>query len=61
MNNNEREQWISNDEGLYRWKRSSRMPMREFIKENRTEIDRIIDNVIGGRKPAHYLVYGGER
>lgn len=58
MNNAERIQWIDNDEGLYSWWKGSHQPKRQFIKENRNEIDRIIDNVANNKKPAHYLVYG---
>lgn len=42
------EQWIDNDEGLYRWWRGERGSKREFIKR-----------VLHGTKPAHYLAYGG--
>lgn len=59
MNNTEREQWIDNDEGLYDWWRGSRLSKREFIKQNRAEIDEVINNVRSGRKPASYLAYGG--
>lgn len=59
MNNTEREQWIDNDEGLYRWWKSSRLSKREFIKASRDEIDAAIRNVTEGTKPAHYLAYGG--
>ena len=58
LNNAEREQWIDNDEGLYSWWRSSGQSKRAFIKENKTEIDTAIQNVLGGNKPAHYLKYG---
>lgn len=60
-NDEERRQWIENDEGLYNWQRSSRQSMKQFIRENRAEIDAAIDNVTSGRKPAHYLAYGGAR
>jgi len=53
------EQWVDNDEGLYNWWKSSKMSKRAFIKENRAELERCIDNVISGRKRAHYLAYGG--
>lgn len=59
MNDAERAQWVDNDEGLYVWWRDSRLTKREFIRQNREELDRVIDNVLNGRKPAHYLVYGG--
>lgn len=58
MNNTERELWIANDEGLYDWWRMSGLSKREFIKNNREEIDKAIENVTGGNKPAHYLKYG---
>ena len=58
MNNTEREQWIDNDEGLYNWWKSSRMSKREFIKENRAQIDEAIENMTSNNKPQHYLAYG---
>jgi len=57
-NDEERRQWIDNDEGLYDWYRSSRLSMREFIKLNRAGIDEVIGKVTGGQKPAHYMKYG---
>jgi len=53
LNNREREQWIANDEGLYRWQRSERRMgggVRGFIKRNKTEIDAVICAVLN-RKP----------
>lgn len=61
MNNREREEWINNDEGLHNWKRSSGLSMREFIKQNRTEIDAAIESVTSGKKPAHFLAYGSKQ
>jgi hypothetical protein len=61
VNDSERSQWVDNDEGLYNWWRSSRQSKRQFIRENRKEITAAIENVTKGRKPAHYLAYGGER
>jgi hypothetical protein len=58
MNDTDRGQWIDNDEGLYRWWKSSKLSKREFIRQNRTEIDKAIENVTSGRKRAHYLTYG---
>ncbi len=58
MNNQERSQWIDNDEGLYRWFLSSHMSKVKFIQENKEEIDQCINNVLNGTKRAHYLVYG---
>ena len=57
-NDEERRQWVENDEGLYLMKQSSRLSMKNFIKENRIFIDEVIDNVVDNKKPAHYLVYG---
>jgi hypothetical protein len=59
MNDRERENWIDNDEGLYRMWSSSRSSKRKFIRANRSVIDAAITNVTTGKQPAHYLVYGG--
>lgn len=59
LNDEERRQWIENDEGLYLWQRRSGLPMREFIRQNRDEIDSYIKPVLEGTKPAHYGAYGG--
>jgi hypothetical protein len=58
MNDAERAEWIDNDEGLLDWWRSSHQSKRDFIRENRAEIDAAISNVTSGTKPAHYLKYG---
>ena len=58
LNNADREQWIDNDEGLYNWWNSSRLSKREFIKQNRQDIDAAINSVLTGKKPAQYLKYG---
>lgn len=44
LNDDDRAQWIDNDEGLYNWWRSSRMSKRAFIKENRKELTELIMN-----------------
>jgi hypothetical protein len=61
MNDTEREQWVDNDEGLYNEMIRSRKSKRAFIRENRAMIDEVINNVVGNKKPAHYLAYGGQR
>ena len=45
-NDEDRRQWIDNDEGLYCWQRQSGLSMRAFIRENRAEIDACIDRVL---------------
>ena len=57
INDEERRQWVLNDEGLYNEQQRSGLSMRAFIKQHRVFIDEIIENVVSGRKPAHYLVY----
>jgi hypothetical protein len=42
LNDEDREQWVSNDEGLYSCWRQSRQSKRQFVKENRAELTRII-------------------
>lgn len=59
MNDTDRSQWIDNDEGLYDWWRMSRQSKAQFIRENRDEITKAINNVLEDKKPAHYLKYGG--
>lgn len=46
MNDQEREQWINNDEGLYLEWRRSRKGITTFIRENRQEIDLVIDSIL---------------
>lgn len=53
MNNSEREMWIQNDEGLYRWWKSTRLPMRKFIQEYKVEIDTAIDSVLNPKRTNH--------
>ena len=43
MNNQERELWVLNDEGLYMDYKHSRQSMRDFLKENREFIDKYIE------------------
>ena len=57
INDNDRTQWVDNDEGLYRAWRASRQPKRAFVRANRASIDAVIRNVRDGDKPAHYLAY----
>ena len=57
LNDKDREQWIMNDEGLYNWFRSSRLSMRNFIRQNREKLDECINRVTSGEKPPHYLAY----
>ncbi len=47
INNADREQWVDNDESLYNWWRSSRLSKREFIRENKTELDAAIRRAVG--------------
>ncbi len=51
LNDDDRRQWIDNDEGLYGWQRSSRLPMREFIRQNRAELDSFIQAALN-RQPS---------
>ena len=59
INDEERRQWVLNDEGLYNmFRRSKHRTERAFIKNHRKEIDEVINNVVSGKKQAHYMVYG---
>jgi len=54
----ERRLWVLNDEGLYNQMiRTGSSDVYKFIKNNRDEIDKIINNVTSGKKQAHYKAY----
>ena len=42
MNNSERSLWIDNNEYLYRWWRLTHQSKKDFIQENKDEIDSFI-------------------
>ncbi len=48
LNDEEREQWINNNEVLYKWWRLTKRSMSAFIRENKKEIDYHIREVING-------------
>lgn len=48
MNDSDRQEWVMDDESLYVWYRSARMPIRRFVRENRAEISVHIKNVLEG-------------
>jgi hypothetical protein len=50
LNDEKRRLWVLNNEPLYWAYRSSKRGMRLFIRENRTEIDRVIRGELD-RKP----------
>lgn len=47
MDDNERWEWVLNDEGLYRQWKASHKGMRAFIKENRAGLTAFINKAIG--------------
>jgi hypothetical protein len=47
VNNREREEWINNDEGLYRWWKAERMSITAFVKMFRKELDTEINKKMG--------------
>lgn len=59
INDEDRRQWVLNDEGLYLMQRQSKLSMKYFIRTYRKEIDEVINNVLDNKRRAHYLVYGG--
>lgn len=59
INDQDRRQWAQNDEGLYNLQRTSGKGAHAWVRENRALIDEVIENVNSGKKPAHYLAYGG--
>ena len=57
MNDQERTEWVLNDEGLYRMQHTSRKNVKQFVRENRQLIEEVIGNVKENKRPAHYLAY----
>lgn len=56
-NDEERRQWVLNDEGLYNWWRQEMRgehKMRLFIKNNRAAIDEAIDRVLNPKPRSEY-------
>ena len=51
INDTDRENWIANDEGLYRWHLRSKLSLRTFIRLNREGIDAHI-RMVNNREPA---------
>ena len=58
ITNEDRRLWLLNDEGLYKWQIGSKLSLEKFISQNKHEIDVVINNVLSGKKRAHYLIYG---
>lgn len=52
LNDQDRAQWIDNDEGLYNWWRASHKGKTAFIRENREEITKAILRALH-REPKH--------
>lgn len=52
------EQWVDNDEGLYLWWKSTRLPKRQFVRVYREKLTVVIDNIMSGERRSHYFVYG---
>lgn len=50
MNDEERRQWVLNDEGLYNWWKSSHMGLYAFINKNREEITNCIERALEPKK-----------
>jgi hypothetical protein len=42
LNDEDRRQWVQNDEGLYRWWQGSGIGLYRFVRENRDELTTVI-------------------
>jgi hypothetical protein len=62
MSDDDRRDWINSDEALYNWQRRSGLSMREFIKQNRSELTAMIDRALNGGKSPEQIAYspGGQ-
>lgn len=58
INDNDRWDWVNNDEGLYDLYRYSGLNKKAFLKENRGLIDEIIIGCRNGKIQHHALKYG---
>ena len=58
MTDDQREDFVANDEGLYNLQQASGLNEEQWVRENRELIDEVMGNVESGRKRQHYLVYG---
>ena len=47
-----RKLWVKNDEILYQWWKTSRKPLRMFIKQNQDDID---DYILETSLPSEYI------
>lgn len=63
LNDEERREWVENEEGLqgicHAEMRMYRISKKEWIKRNRKLIDQVAGEVRGREKREHYLMYGG--
>ena len=50
MNNRERGLWVMHDVALYSWFKSKHCTIKNFLKRNRPEIDRIIKKALDAGK-----------
>jgi hypothetical protein len=58
MNDGQREDLVTNDEGLYDLWKASGETLKSWTKKNRALIDDVSNNVRDGVRHQHYLKYG---
>jgi hypothetical protein len=46
MNDTDREDWVRNDEALYRWWRSTEQGIISFVRENRAMLTKYINQML---------------
>jgi len=46
LNDEDRREWVQNDEGLYVWWKRSGIGLYRFVQENRAELTRLIQGAI---------------
>lgn len=57
-NDNDREEFVDNDEGLYNLWRCSGRGITRWVRENRQLIDEYMGRISNGQESAHYGAYG---
>lgn len=56
MNDGDRADWVKNDEALYNWWKSERVPIRQFVRDHRHELTEYIEGRMNPSRPTGYHV-----
>ena len=57
LTNDDRKQWVDNDEGLYLMWKASGLSKDAFVRDHKVDVNTVINKVLSGEEQAHYLAY----